>query len=76
MSAARALFDELIEVTREWTRHDRILPHEDRAKAIGRRLHELGGEQLMQMAYYHATGANRAATVLSMFWDGIGEWKW
>jgi hypothetical protein len=72
----RALYDELLDLTREWTRHDRILPNEERVKAIGRRLCVLGGESLMQMAYYHATAANRAASVLSLLWDGIGEWRW
>jgi hypothetical protein len=76
MTEVRALYDELLDVTREWTRHDRILPGEERARAIGRRLHELDGESLMQMAYYHATAVNPAATVLSLLWDGIGEWKW
>jgi hypothetical protein len=76
VTEVRALYDELLDLTREWTRHDRILPNEARVKAIGRRLYELGGEPLMQMAYYHATDANRAATALSAFWDGIGEWKW
>jgi hypothetical protein len=76
MSETRALYDELLAITRDWTRHDRILPNEARAKAIGRELYELGGESLMEMAYYHATGANRAATVLSAFWDGIGGWRW
>jgi hypothetical protein len=76
VSEVRALYDELLEVTREWTRHDRILPNEERGKAIGRRLYEIGGEKLMQMAYYHATAANRAATFLAALWDGIGEWRW
>jgi hypothetical protein len=72
----RALYDELLALTGDWSRHDPILRNENRVKAIGRRLHELGGEPLMQMAYYHATDANRAATILSALWDGIGEWKW
>jgi hypothetical protein len=72
----RALYDELLDLTREWSRHDRALPNEERAKAIGRQLHELGGTSLMRMAYYHATTANRAASVLSLLWDGIGEWRW
>jgi hypothetical protein len=72
----RALYDELLDLTREWTRHDRALPNAERAKAIGRRLYHLGGESLMQMAYYHATAANPAASMLSMLWDGIGEWRW
>ena len=76
MSEIRALYDELIEVTRGWTRHDRVLPGEDRAKAIGRRLYQIGGEGLMQTAYYHATASNRAAAYLSALWDGIGLWKW
>jgi hypothetical protein len=72
----RALYDELLDVTRDWTRHDRTLPNEARVKAIGRELYDLGGESLMQMAYYHATAANPAATVLALLWDGIGEWRW
>jgi hypothetical protein len=76
VTSVRALYDELLEVSREWTRHDRILPNEERARALGRRLYEIGGEGLMQMAYYHATAANPAATVLAALWDGIGEWKW
>jgi hypothetical protein len=76
VTEVHALYDELLELTRAWTRHDRILPNEIRVKAIGRQLYELGGEQLMRMAYYHATAANRAASVLSLLWDGIGEWSW
>jgi hypothetical protein len=76
VTEVRALYDELLDLTREWTRHDRILPNEERAKAIGRRLHHLGGTPLMRMAYYHATGVNPAASVLSLLWDGIGEWRW
>jgi hypothetical protein len=76
MSEVQDLYDELLYVTHDWTRHARILPNEERARALGRRLYEIGGEGLMQMAYYRATGANPAATVLSALWDGIGEWKW
>jgi hypothetical protein len=76
MSEVRALYDELLEATRDWTRHDRILPNEERAKAIGRRLYEIGGEKLMQMSYYHCTSANPAASVLSLMWDQIGAWRW
>jgi hypothetical protein len=76
MTEVRALYDELLDVTRDWTRHGRILSGEERARAIGRRLYEIGGESLMQMGYYHATAVNPAASVLSLFWDGIGDWRW
>lgn len=76
MSEVGALWDELLEVTRPWSRHDRVLPNEARTKAIGRRLYELGGEELMRVVYYHVTGANPAASNLSLLWDGIGDWRW
>lgn len=75
-TAPGTLMLELRDLTRGWTRHDRILPGEEEARDIGRRLYELGGAALMQEAYYFVTGLNPAASSLSALWDGIGEWRW
>lgn len=74
-AAAVPLFIELRDLTRRWSRHDAELP-ESRARAIGEKLYRLGGEELMQRAYYYATSINPAASNLSFMWDGIGEWEW
>jgi hypothetical protein len=76
VSEATALMIELRDLVTSWTRHDRVLPGGYRAKEIGRLLHDLGGEDLMQSAYYFATSINPAASTLSLLWDGIGEWRW
>ena len=67
---------ELRDLVKPWTRHEKTLPGEDRAKAIGRELHTVGGEEIMQSAYYFVTSVNPAASVLSLLWHGIGKWEW
>jgi hypothetical protein len=74
-SDAKALFDELRDLTKSWTRYDLMLSH-DEAREIGWKLHRLGGWGLMAQAYTFVTSINPAATALLEIWDGIGEWDW
>jgi hypothetical protein len=74
-SDAKALFDELRDLTKSWTRHDLMLSRNE-AREIGWELHRLGGWPLMAQAYYFVTGINPAASALVAIWDGIGDWDW
>jgi hypothetical protein len=77
-ASATRLIVELCDVTRDWDRHQKLLPLEQevRARAIGMELYQLGGEALMQDAYYEAHAMNPAASIVQALWDGIGEWRW
>jgi hypothetical protein len=73
----RDLFAELREVTKPWTIHEDIrVSEQKRCREIGKKLHALGGEDLMRKAYYDAKGENPASITLAAYWDGIGEWRW
>lgn len=72
-----ALREQLCELTSRWNTYEDI-PSSQQAEchAIGRKLHALGGEGLMRDIYYEAHGRNRAASVVSAYWHGIGDWQW
>ena len=69
------LFSSLGRLVEDWTPHEDIRKSERYlATEIGRRLYKLGGEGLMRDAYYHARDINRCASILNLYWDGIGDW--
>lgn len=73
----KAETDHLCGLTKRWTIHEDIPRSQQiECREIGRKLHALGGEAAMRVAYYEATGRNRAATVVAAYFDGIGEWRW
>lgn len=77
MSEASVLFLQLLDLTKRWTPYEDIPgSQQSDCRDIGKKLHGLGGEALMREAYYEATAANRAASVIAAYWDGIGDWRW
>ena len=74
-SEAKALFDELRDLTKNWTRHNVMLSRNE-AREIGWKLYRLGGWPLMAQGYHFVTGINPAATTLLAIWNGIGDWDW
>jgi hypothetical protein len=71
------LFAELRRVTAMWNGYDDIpKSQQGLCRAIGLRLHALGGEDLMREAYYDAKAANPDVHVIQAYWDGIGDWRW
>lgn len=76
-SAFASIVTELKTLTANWNQTD-LVPkdQQEKCKDIGRRLNEIGGVSLMRDAYYAAHGANRCASVIQAYWDGIGDWRW
>lgn len=73
----RELLAELTALTAQWNATD-LIPVEQQmeCKRIGEELNKIGGIHLMRQAYYSAHQANRCASVVQAYWDGIGEWRW
>jgi hypothetical protein len=77
VSNADPLFQRLVDLTKRWNTFEDVPPSQrSECAEIGRKLYDLGGEPMMQRAYYHAHGHNRAAHVVAAYWDGIGDWRW
>ena len=69
------VYDELYRLISFWTLHEDIRETERRtAVRIGKAFYDIGGERLMRDAYYNARARNRAASVLNLYWNGIGDW--
>ena len=75
--AVTALTKQLCELTSRWTEYENI-PNSQKAEChqIGSKLNAIGGIEVMRDAYYVAKDANRAASSIQPFWDGVGEWRW
>ena len=71
------LFEQLRDLTKRWNDHEDI-PRSQQLEcaAIGRKLNQAGGINLMRDAYYHAKGHNNSVHVIQAYWDGIGDWRW
>jgi hypothetical protein len=77
MQQRRNLIKQLRELTSRWTTYEDIpASQQSECKEIGKKLWHMGGMNLMQEAYYEARDANRAASSIQPFWDGIGDWRW
>ena len=77
MRARTDLFTALAALSDQWAMDGQVPGFQiAECVAIGRELYNLGGEALMQEAYYHAKGSNRCASVIQAYWDGIGDWQW
>lgn len=75
--ALQALTDELCALTASWD-NNRLTTNDERkkARAIGEKLHKLGGLDAMREAYYAAKAQNRAAMSVQAAWDRVGQWRW
>lgn len=77
MNEAQQLTKQLCALTSRWTEHEDIPPSQKaECRTIGEKLHKLGGMETMREAYYEAKDANRAASSIQPFWDGVGDWRW
>lgn len=67
--------EELLRLTRNWDGELSASVWEvTKARQIGKRLHEDGGPTAMWNALYEVRQQNIRATVVRVYWCGIGEW--
>ena len=70
------LLKQLLDITIKWD-FDGAVPQSQKIQCmeIGEMLNNLGGLHFMTEAYYHVTNRQPAASVIRVFWDGIGGWQ-
>lgn len=75
--SATELRAQLLDVTKRWNAYEDV-PRSQQLECadIGKKLHAIGGTNLMREAYYDAKAINKAACVIAAYWHGIGDWQW
>lgn len=70
------IYGDLLDLTQHWNASDDVpLTDQRKAVALGEELHHRGGFRLMQDCYYGARSENKYASILNVYWDGIGHWR-